>query len=211
MTRFGFVSTYPPTLCGLATFTAALHAELGQHGSGPAPRRRSSALGQPGGRRPAGRRATGRRSNPPRRLLDDCDVVIVQHEYGVYGGTDGDEVLALLAALRAPSVVVLHTVLSEPTPNQRRVLEAVTELADAVVTMTGTAHAATRRRLRRRHVQGHRDPARRRSRSARADAPFPYRSSDHPDLGPDRSGQGRRVGHRGDGPTEATSTRRRTT
>jgi glycosyltransferase involved in cell wall biosynthesis len=75
--------------------------------------------------------------------LNRCDVVIVQHEFGIFGGADGDEVLALLAGLRVPTIVVLHTVLTEPTGHQRQVLEAVVADAGAVVTMTNTA----RRRL----------------------------------------------------------------
>ena len=75
--------------------------------------------------------------------LNSCDVVIVQHEFGIYGGPDGDEVLALLAGLTVPTIVVLHTVLTEPTAHQREVLEAVVAAAGAVVTMTYTA----RRRL----------------------------------------------------------------
>ncbi len=139
MSRFGFVSTYSPTLCGLATFTAALRSELGATGpvlrlvDTPEPLPSPDVVGQLVAGRPDTIEAAA-------RLLDDCDAVIVQHEYGVYGGTDGDEALALLAALRAPSVVVLHTVLSAPTSNQRRVLEEVAALADAVVTMTPTAY-----------------------------------------------------------------------
>ena len=74
------------------------------------------------------------------RSLNGGDIAIVQHEYGVYGGPDGDEILLLLGALTVPSVVVLHTVLSAPTAHQRSVLEAVVASADAVVTMTVTAH-----------------------------------------------------------------------
>jgi glycosyltransferase involved in cell wall biosynthesis len=48
-------------------------------------------------------------------------------------------VLPLLRAVRVPTVVVLHTVLSSPDPLQRRVLEQIAATADAVVTMTGTA------------------------------------------------------------------------
>ena len=58
-------------------------------------------------------------------LLSSCDVVIVQHEYGIFGGRDGDEVLSLLTELRVPSIVVLHTVLTTPTDHQRQVLESV--------------------------------------------------------------------------------------
>ena len=70
--------------------------------------------------------------------LNLCDVAIVQHEYGVYGGADGSQILHLLDQVRVPCVVVLHTVLTDPTPHQRRVLESVMAKADAVVTMTMT-------------------------------------------------------------------------
>jgi glycosyltransferase involved in cell wall biosynthesis len=141
-TRFGFVSTYPPTLCGLATFTSALRTELVTAG-GPAGAvvrvvETSQRRGRPEvvGELVAGEPSTVRRAA---QLLEDSDVAIVQHEYGVYGGPDGDEVLALLAGLTVPSVVVLHTVLSAPTSHQRSVLERVVSLADAAVTMTATA------------------------------------------------------------------------
>lgn len=140
-TRFGFVSTYPPTQCGLATFTAALHGALTASGDegrivrlveSPQPRPSMDVvaewvLGDPVG---LGRAAA---------RLNDRDVVILQHEFGVYGGRDGDEILSLLASLRVPTVVVLHTVLVDPTPHQREVLEAVVAAADSVVTMTATA------------------------------------------------------------------------
>ena len=75
--------------------------------------------------------------------LNDVDVAIVQHEYGIYGGLDGDDVVGVLRALSVPSIVVAHTVVRHPTPHQRFVLEAVSEAADAVVVMTDYA----RRRL----------------------------------------------------------------
>ena len=73
--------------------------------------------------------------------MKDYDVAILQHEYGIYGGADGDEVLTVLRHLDVPVVVVLHTVLVHPTPHQRHVLEAVAAAADAVVVMTETARA----------------------------------------------------------------------
>ena len=68
-----------------------------------------------------------------------CDVAILQHEYGIYGGADGSEILHLLDEVQVPCVVVLHTVLTDPTPHQRQVLESVMAKADAVVAMTTTA------------------------------------------------------------------------
>ena len=51
--------------------------------------------------------------------LNDVDVAIVQHEYGIHGGRDGADVLDVLDALVVPSVVVAHTVLRRPTAHQR--------------------------------------------------------------------------------------------
>jgi len=73
--------------------------------------------------------------------LDDSDLVVVQHEFGIYGGPDGEEVIDLLTQITATRVVVLHTVLAEPTEHQRTVLQEIIELADAVVVMTRAARA----------------------------------------------------------------------
>src|SRR6202000_1233447 len=62
----------------------------------------------------------------------------------IYGGEDGDAVIDVLRRLVVPAIVVLHTVLAEPSPHQRAVLEAVAGAAVAVVVMTETAE----RRLR---------------------------------------------------------------
>ena len=71
--------------------------------------------------------------------LNTCDVAVVQHEYGLYGGTDGDEVLDILGGLHVPSIVIAHTILTHPTPYQRSVLNEVAALADRVVVMTEAA------------------------------------------------------------------------
>ncbi len=144
--RFGFISTYPPTQCGLATFTSSLMGALTAVGANDGHvARLLEAPPAPAGHGfvtdiIAGDPLTSARSVD---RLNTCDVVIVQHEFGVYGGPDGDEVLALLAGLTVPTIVVLHTVLTEPTTHQRQVLERVVAAAGAVVTMTQTA----RRRL----------------------------------------------------------------
>jgi hypothetical protein len=58
-------------------------------------------------------------------LLNQSDVAVIQHEYGIYGGVDGDEVVGIVDGLRVPSILVAHTVLKDPTPHQRSVLKAV--------------------------------------------------------------------------------------
>lgn len=71
--------------------------------------------------------------------LNDMDVAIIQHEFGIYGGEDGDEVLTLIRGLQVPSIVVLHTVVKDPTEHQRKVLIALCRQASAVVTMSMAA------------------------------------------------------------------------
>jgi glycosyltransferase involved in cell wall biosynthesis len=72
-------------------------------------------------------------------LLNRSDVAIVQHEYGIYGGTDGDDVVDVIGGLRVPSIVVAHTVLKDPTPHQRSVLETIATMADQIVVMSDAA------------------------------------------------------------------------
>lgn len=139
---FGILSTFPPTECGIATFSAALSAGLIAAGDSVDVVRVSpvagledplvlASLSQPG----SGRSAV--------EVLNRTDVAIVQHEYGIYPGDDGADLLPVLDALRVPIVVVAHTVLEAPTANQRQVLTQVCVAADAVVVMT----ASGRRRL----------------------------------------------------------------
>lgn len=140
---YALLSTYPPTQCGLATFSASLLAHLPGPGDDVAVVR---VLDEPlpsladqvvhnlvnGSAASAAAAAV---------MLNRFDVVIVQHEYGIYGGPDGQDVLPLLRALRVPSIVVLHTVLACPTHRQRRILEEIVDTASAVVTMTQTARS----------------------------------------------------------------------
>src|SRR5690349_7580261 len=67
------------------------------------------------------------------------DAVSLQHEFGIFGGDAGANVLALLSRLNMPVVTTLHTVLSEPTPIQRRVLSDVAGPSSKVVVMVEKA------------------------------------------------------------------------
>jgi glycosyltransferase involved in cell wall biosynthesis len=68
------------------------------------------------------------------------DLVCVQHEYGIFGGKAGGHVLELLRELRMPIVTTLHTILAEPNPLQRSVMDELTRLSERVVVMS--AHGA---------------------------------------------------------------------
>jgi len=137
---FGILSTYPPTPCGLATFTAALANGLTANGAdvsvvrisdGP-PSTSTPVIGELVNGSPASVAACA-------ELLNRSDVAVIQHEYGIYGGVDGDEVVDIIEGLRVPSIVIAHTILKDPTSHQRSVLEAVAALADQVVVMSEAA------------------------------------------------------------------------
>ncbi len=68
--------------------------------------------------------------------ISNVDLVCLQHEYGIFGGRAGSNILTLLRELRMPVVTTLHTVLKEPDPDQRAVLEELAHLSDRLVVMT---------------------------------------------------------------------------
>jgi glycosyltransferase involved in cell wall biosynthesis len=139
---FGILSSYPPTPCGLATFSAALASGLSAHNSEVNVVRVVDAGGEIAlSDRVIGELVNGSPGsvNDSSDALNRSDVAIVQHEYGLYGGHDGDEVLEILGALDVPSIVIAHTILADPTPHQRSVLNEVAALADGVVVMTEAA------------------------------------------------------------------------
>jgi glycosyltransferase involved in cell wall biosynthesis len=68
--------------------------------------------------------------------ITDVDVVCVEHEFGIFGGTAGSHVLALLRELQMPIVTTLHTVLREPNSEQRRVMRDLIQLSTRLVVMS---------------------------------------------------------------------------
>jgi glycosyltransferase involved in cell wall biosynthesis len=138
---YGVLSTYPPTQCGLASFSKALVDSLRSPDDVVGvvrvlDAREPSAFpevihqwvrGEIGG------------SIAASAALNAHDVAIVQHEYGIFAGRDGADVLEVVRALWVPTIVVLHTVLTTPTPHQREILEEIVRLCVTVVTMTQTA------------------------------------------------------------------------
>jgi polysaccharide biosynthesis protein PslF len=137
---FGILSTYPPTPCGLATFSAALSDGLRANGSDVSVVRVADGSSSSDAR-VIGELVNGSATSvaATSELLNASDIVVVQHEYGIYGGVDGDEVVDIIGGLRIPSIVVAHTVLKDPTPHQRSVLEAIAAMAAQVVVMSEAA------------------------------------------------------------------------
>lgn len=153
--RAAFVGTYPPRQCGIATFTRDLAAAVGASGTrriAGSPWDRSAS--HPGVAveiaavdyedrefpaevhlrldpdRPADYLGVADRINRSR-----FDVVSLQHEFGIYGGPDGERVLRLLDQLEIPVVSTLHTVLLHPSDNQRRVLREIARASSRVIVL----------------------------------------------------------------------------
>jgi polysaccharide biosynthesis protein PslF len=141
---FGVLSTYPPTRCGIATFSAALVRHLntpGSRSSAAVVRIGDDVLSDPTPPEVVAEVANGSRGGAAvaAAALNRFDVAVVQHEYGIYGGPDGGEVLDVLDRVRVPVVVVLHTVLASPTIWQRGILSRICHAADAIVVPSQTA------------------------------------------------------------------------
>ena len=68
--------------------------------------------------------------------LNDADVVCVQHEYGIFGGQRGSFIIELLNDLEMPIVTTLHTLLQNPTDEERNIIMQLAELSDRLVVMS---------------------------------------------------------------------------
>jgi len=73
------------------------------------------------------------------KILNKNQIAIIQHEFGIYDGTDGDEVLKIALGTYIPLISILHTVMSNPTPGQVHVLTRLCELSTIVVVMSKAA------------------------------------------------------------------------
>jgi len=143
--RIAIVSTYPPRACGIGAFAADVHAAL-LGVSGVDRVEKVVVVNEPSRPQRPGLVATiaqAVRGDYLRaaRILGrlDVDVVLLQHEYGIFGGRDGEYVQSLMEELLQPVVVTLHTVFSQPTAHQAAVLEAICGQAELVIVMTETA------------------------------------------------------------------------
>lgn len=141
--RVAMIGNFPPRRCGIATFThdtwQALRTEL------PAAAWRVAAMEDRDQPHPYPPEVTDivRAADPAAfdrlgHALNrwEADIVFLQHEFGIFGGDDGQHILRTLRRLRMPVVTTLHTVLKQPTPGQKRVLDEIISLSASVIVMT---------------------------------------------------------------------------
>lgn len=139
------VSTYPPRKCGIATFSKDLRDNLIKH----LPEVLIAALNDPF-------QSYNYSSEVIWKLaqenIDDyiacanwanhepqMDLLIIQHEYGIFGGQDGEHIIELAVNLTKPFLLVTHTVLPYPSVRQKQILSSLTGLAAGVLCMTERA------------------------------------------------------------------------
>jgi glycosyltransferase involved in cell wall biosynthesis len=144
--KIAFVGDYLPRKCGIATFTHDMYASVANRFP------EAECFVVPVNDRPEGydypQEVRFEIDEPDlesyRRAADflnfaNTDVICLQHEYGIFGGTAGSHVLGLLRDIRMPVVTTFHTVLREPNDDQRRVLVELAGLSARVVVMTEVA------------------------------------------------------------------------
>ncbi len=137
------VGTAPPTRCGLASYTANVTDSLSRAGVEARILRvmdgDESAIGEPAS-------VVGHWRRDRRRDVVDLgehaasfDSVLVQHEFGIYPGPDGEAIVDALDSIEVPIVTVLHTVVPSPGARQRAIVEAVALRSSSVVVHSATA------------------------------------------------------------------------
>ena len=140
--RIALIGNYVPRKCGIATFTADLTEQLARFR--PEIGVDVWALDDADDRLPYAHVAgTIDRADPAEYAraaeainASGVDAVWLQHEYGIFGGPDGEIVCDFVDRLAAPLIVTCHTVLTEPSANQRRIMEHLVERASRIMVMS---------------------------------------------------------------------------
>lgn len=151
LSHIALIGNFPPRQCGIASFTADVRAAL----LGAAGQLTVDVIAMSDGEdikygAPVNHvirqddvsdyLAVARRLNE-----SGAELVCVQHEFGIFGGPAGDNLLILLENLRCPVVTVLHTVLDDPNDDQRRVMAALLRRSAKVIVMAERGRQILRR------------------------------------------------------------------
>ena len=137
-----FLSTYPPRVCGLATFTEDLVNEIDK-GSVFRP----TVIAVTNTEEYEDLRVVAKLSQhnhdsyyqTARWANMHTDLLVIEHEYGIFGGDCGEYIIDLAKSLTIPFIITTHTVLMNPSHKQKLVLGELGRLASMVVTMAESA------------------------------------------------------------------------
>ena len=140
--KIALIGNFLPRMCGIATFTTDIQRafadrypdvtmnvwamnDCGQHYNYPA-----EVTGEIDAENPQSYRDAAREISAGKP-----DLVWIQHEFGIFGGSAGDHLLFLLDRLNCPVAVTLHTILTKPDPAQRRVMDALIARCQTLIVM----------------------------------------------------------------------------
>ncbi|HBC98050.1 MAG TPA: glycosyl transferase family 1 [Clostridium sp.] len=135
-----FLSTYPPRACGIATFTADLIKNL--KNKFPSDNYKIAAINDENYKygnevsfvlNQFDRKSYIRLANSINN--SNTDLVVIEHEYGIYGGDCGEYLLDFINNLKIPFITTLHTILSKPNKNQREILKVLGSKSKKIITM----------------------------------------------------------------------------
>ena len=141
MKKIAIIGNYPPRKCGIATFTHDLSAGLRKNGVNSAVVAMNDGLNV---------------YNYPADVVHEIeqndmvsyinaaeflhtnkfDAVILQHEFGIFGGRDGKHIIQLLKRLRMPVITTLHTIVDNPSGNQMLVVNELARLSGRLVSIS---------------------------------------------------------------------------
>lgn len=138
--NIAFLSTYPPRECGLATFTQDLINAMDNsrimETSVVAIKNDEDDVYEDKVIAEIRQNNHDGYIEAARKLNDsDIDLLVIEHEYGIFGGEHGDYILDFVNNLDIPVVTTLHTILSEPNPKQRAIINTLGEKSAKIVTM----------------------------------------------------------------------------
>lgn len=145
--KLAYVGTYPPRECGIGTFTQNLAHAMLNYGKGIKeimvfamndhhqqyryPPEVKLIINQ--------EQQTDYLEAANFINISGADVCILEHEFGIYGGSCGIYILPLLHRLNIPLVTTLHTILETPSYNEKAVLKEICKMSEKVVVMSNKA------------------------------------------------------------------------
>lgn len=148
--KLAFIGIYPPRECGIGTFTNNLFKSMADKDASAHDEKENFVVALSDNnltyKYPDEVKHIIRQEHQRDYLnaakfinLSGADLCILEHEFGIFGGQSGIYILPLLYRLEIPLIVTLHTILKNPSYNEKAVLQEICKMADKIVVMTHKA------------------------------------------------------------------------
>ncbi|KPK88229.1 MAG: glycosyl transferase [Bacteroides sp. SM23_62_1] len=148
--KFAYIGTYPPRQCGIGTFTQNLLHSMIIHKDKSRENHEGIVVAM------NDLDATYEYTDDVKFIIrqehqrdyiqaakfinySGSDICILEHEYGIFGGESGVYILPLLHRLEIPLMVTLHTVLKNPSYNEKAILQEISKMANKIIVMSNRA------------------------------------------------------------------------